>query len=148
MVQSSRRSFRKRSSAVPPEEDALLRRLEEALSDEEIRRVVASAVLVLDGASQKRLLARLGPETAAALVPALAPPRKDARSPKPAMVAAGKGKLRQEWDRLWQDWAHVVDESGAEHGDYVIRMLTGRLPTSTRIPLRTIWTQSRRGCAS
>ena len=119
MVQSSRRSFRKRSSAVPPEEDALLRRLEEALSDEEIRRVVASAVLVLDGASQKRLLARLGPETAAALVPALAPPRKDARSPKPAMVAAGKGKLRQEWDRLWQDWASVVDESGAEHGDYV-----------------------------
>jgi hypothetical protein len=119
MVQRPRRSSQKGSSAPPAEEEALLQRLKEALSDAEIRRVVASAVLVLDGPSQKRLLARLAPETAAALVPALAPPRKDARSPKPAPVAAGKGKVRQEWDRLWQDWAHVVDESGAEHGDYV-----------------------------
>jgi hypothetical protein len=101
------------------EEDSLLRRLEEALSEEEIRRVVASSLLVLDDASRKRLLARIAPETAAALIPALDPPRKPARSQKAAMSAAGKGKLRQEWDRLWQEWTRIVDESGAETGDYV-----------------------------
>jgi len=101
------------------EEDSLLRRLEEALSEEEIRRVVASSLLVLDDASRKRLLARVAPETAAALIPALDPPRKPARAQKVAMPAAGKGKLRQEWDRLWQEWDRIVGESGAESGDYV-----------------------------
>ena len=81
-----------------PEEDSLLRRLDEALSEEEIRRMVASSLLVLDDASRKRLLAR---------------------SQKAAVPAAGKGKLRQEWDRLWQEWNRIIDESGAEHGDYV-----------------------------
>jgi len=108
-----------KSSGALPEEESLLRRLENALSEEEIRRVVASTLLVLDDASRKRLLTRIAPETAAALIPALDPPRKPARSQKAAMPAAGKGKLRQEWDRLWQEWTRIIDESGAEHGDYV-----------------------------
>ena len=113
MFPRSRRSSHKKSSGALPEEDSLLRRLEEALSEEEIRRVVASSLLVLDDASRKRLLARVAPETAAALIPALDPPRKPARTQKAIMPAAGKGKLRQEWNRLWQEWDRIVGESGA-----------------------------------
>lgn len=115
----SRRSSHKKSSGALSQEDSLLQRLDEALSEEEIRRVVASSLLVLDDASRKRLLARVAPETAAALISALDPPRKTARNQKATVPAAGKGKLRQEWDRLWQEWARIVDETGAETGDYV-----------------------------
>jgi hypothetical protein len=117
----ARRSPSKRSSAVPSEEVALLRRLEESLSDEEIQRVLACALLLLDDAARERLFARVGPETAAALGPVLALPPKSARSPKPGTPVTSKGKLRQEWDKLWEEWAAVIDESGDEEGKYVIQ---------------------------
>ena len=117
----ARRSPSKRPSAVPSEEDALLRRLEESLSDDEIQRVLASALLLLDDAARERLFARVGPETAAALGPVLAPPPKSTRSAKPAIPVASKGKLGQEWDRLWDEWAAVIEESGDEEGKYVIQ---------------------------
>ena len=81
--------------------------------------MLASALLLLDDAARERLFARVGPETAAALGPVLAPPPKSARSPKPAVPVAGKGKLRQEWDRLWKEWAAVIEESGEEEGKYL-----------------------------
>ncbi len=81
--------------------------------------MLGSALLVLDADGRKRLCARLVPETAKALIPALDPPRKDTHAAKPALVAAGKGKLAQEWERLWQEWNEVVGETGDEHGRYV-----------------------------
>jgi hypothetical protein len=75
--------------------------------------------MVLDAAGRQRLCDRLDRETAAALIPALDPPRENARTPKYAVVAAGKGKLGQEWERLWQEWEEVVGETGDEHGRYV-----------------------------
>jgi hypothetical protein len=115
----SRRSSGEKPLAVPKEERELLHRIEHALSDEEIRRVLGSALLTLDDIGRKRLCARLAPETAMALTAALDPPRRGAQASKPAVVVAGKGKLRQEWDRLWQEWEEVVGETGDEHGSYV-----------------------------
>ena len=115
----SRRPSGSKSSAVPPQEDALLERLGKALSDEEIRHVLGSALLALDDTSRKRLCARLAPETSAALVPVLDPPPSNARGSKTPVVVAGKGKFRQEWDRLWAEWEEVVAESGDEEGKYV-----------------------------
>jgi hypothetical protein len=115
----SRRSSREMPLAVPKEERDLLCRIEEALSDEEIRRVLGSALLILDDNGRKRLCARLAPETEMALSAALDSPRRHAQASKTAVVVAGKGKLRQEWDRLWQEWAEVVGETGDEHGRYV-----------------------------
>jgi hypothetical protein len=109
----------KKPLPVPKEEGSLRHRLEEALSEDELGRVLTSALLVLDAGGRKRLLARLGPETAAALAPVLAPPPRSARGTKPAAAVAGKGKLQQEWDRSWQQWAAVVEETGDEEGKYV-----------------------------
>ena len=81
--------------------------------------MLASALLLLDDAARERLFARVGPETAAALGPVLAPPPKSARSPKRAIRVASKGKLGQEWDRLWEEWAAVIEESGEEEGKYL-----------------------------
>lgn len=108
-----------RTSALPHAEKELLRRLEEVLSDPELRRVLAAALLELNPAGRKRLLARLDPETSEALVAVFSPPKKQARPREPASVTPGKGKLRQEWVRLWQEWAQVVSESGDEEGKYV-----------------------------
>jgi hypothetical protein len=114
----NRRASGKRP-AVPPEEDTLLRGLEAALSDDEIRRVLACALLVLDDDARERLLACLAPETGAALGPVLSRPRARAGASKAPAAAAGKGKLRQDWDRLWAEWDEVVEESGQEHGKYI-----------------------------
>lgn len=116
----ARRSPNKKPSRIPPPEgDALLHRLEDALSEAELRRVLACALLVLNDTARKQLLARLEPETAAALAPVLNPPAKSARGTRPAAPAAGKGKLRQEWDRLWEQWAAVVEATCDEKGKYV-----------------------------
>ncbi len=113
--------FREKPSAVPPEEEALLARLEASLSDGELRRVLAGALLELDDGRRARLIARLGADTGAALGPALKPPPRGKRRTRSAAPVAGKAKTRQEWDRLWKEWNAVVAEAGHEHGKYVLQ---------------------------
>ena len=66
-----RSRLRRKHSAVPPEDEALLTRLEASLSDGELRRVLAGALLELDESARARLVARLGADTGPALGPAL-----------------------------------------------------------------------------
>ena len=117
----TRDRLRKKSPDVPPEDEALLTRLEASLSDGELRRVLAGALVELDDGARARLIARLGPDTGAALGPALRPPPRNDRRTSAAAPVAGKGKTRQEWDRLWKEWNAVVAEAGHEHGKYILQ---------------------------
>src|SRR6185437_9479065 len=115
----ARRTPAKIRSTARSAEEALLRRLDEILSDDELRSVLGSALRVLDAVARDRLLARLDSDTAEALRRALSGPEKSSRGARPVVVAAGKRKLRQEWDRAWKEWGEVVEQSGVEEGRYV-----------------------------
>ena len=99
-------------------ERALLELLSHGLSEEEIQRVLACALLVLDERGRERLFARLGAETGATLRRLLA---SRARSRAKAPPSAGSAKIREEWDKAWSDWEACVAESGDEDGRYVVR---------------------------
>jgi hypothetical protein len=109
---------KKTSAALSWEEDALVLRLEGAFSTEELRRVLASALLVLDEAARDRLFARLGPEASGVLAQALRPRAKAARRASPTPT---RGKLHQEWDRAWREWNEVVGQTGDEQSKYVLQ---------------------------
>jgi hypothetical protein len=100
------------------EERALLELLSHGLSEEEIQRVLACALLVLDERERERLLARLGAETGATLRRLLA---SRARSRTKAPPSPGSAKIREEWDKAWSEWEACVVESGDEDGRYVVR---------------------------
>ncbi|MCU0687950.1 MAG: hypothetical protein MUF34_37850 [Polyangiaceae bacterium] len=117
-----RPSDKKPSPSSPKEkkeEGALRRRLEEALSEAELSRVLTCALLTLDEDGYEQLFARLGLETAAALALVLNPPATSPRSKVPSAPTASKGKLEQEWGRLWAQWAAVIKETGKKKGKYI-----------------------------
>jgi hypothetical protein len=113
----------KPSPAAAAADDALLHRLDDVLSEDEIRHVLAAALGGLSDAGRAELLGRLPLETATALGAALSPPPRGTPRAKPeaspGAPVASKGKLRQEWDRLWKQWNAVVEESGRETGKYI-----------------------------
>ena len=102
----------------PAEERALLELLSRGLSEEEIQRVLACALLVLAERGRERLFARLGAETGATLRRLLA---SRARSGAKAPPSPGSAKIREEWDKAWSEWEACVAESGDEDGRYVVR---------------------------
>jgi hypothetical protein len=97
---------------------ALLELLAHGLSQEEIQRVLASALLALDERGRDRLLTRLGAETGATLRRLLA---SRGRTRTKAPPAPGSAKIREEWDKAWSEWEACVAESGDEDGRYVVR---------------------------
>lgn len=110
---------KKTSPTAPFEDDALVRRIDAALSEDEIRLVLAVALRGLSDANRTDLLGRLPSETAATVGALLSPPPRAAVRERPQVPVASKGKLRQEWDRLWQQWQAVVEETTHERGKYV-----------------------------
>ncbi|MDP3214106.1 MAG: hypothetical protein Q8S73_08380, partial [Deltaproteobacteria bacterium] len=94
--------------------DALLLRLQEALSDDELEALLPAALLALDAAGRRRLLEGLDAPTRDALTLALTPPSKAG-----APVRAGRRKVEQEWETLWARWDEIVAASGDEEGEYV-----------------------------
>ncbi len=95
------RGTRKRQRAADAEEAALLELLAHGLSEDEIRRVMACAVLALDGPGRDRLVARLGSETGETLRRLLG---SYGRSGTRARPSPGAAKIRQEWEKAWGDW--------------------------------------------
>ncbi|MFQ5830661.1 MAG: hypothetical protein ACE5JD_16135 [Candidatus Methylomirabilia bacterium] len=112
------RKTRKGKRADAAEERALLELLSHGLSEDEIRRVVACALLALDERGRDRLFARLADETAGTLRRLLA---SRGRSRTKARPSPGGGKIRQKWEKAWGEWEACVAESGDEHGPYVVR---------------------------
>src|SRR6266851_4404464 len=99
-------------------ERALLELLSHGLSDEEIQRVLAAALLALDERGRDRLFTRLGAETGATLRRLLA---SRATSRTKAPPSPGSAKIREQWDKAWSEWEACVAESGDEDGRYVVR---------------------------
>jgi hypothetical protein len=100
-------------------EESLLPRLTAALSEAELRRVLVCSLLVMDDAARGRLVERLDSETGATLQALLQPARGGTRGAKPSGPVTSRGKLQQEWERLWSEWAAVVDETGRVEGKYI-----------------------------
>ena len=86
----------------------LLELLRNSLAEEEIRHVLAGALLSLDEAGLERLVKRLEKETGETLRHVMASYKKGTPKPKPA---PGRAKIRQEWDRAISDWRDCVYES-------------------------------------
>ncbi|MFQ5827879.1 MAG: hypothetical protein ACE5JD_01805 [Candidatus Methylomirabilia bacterium] len=112
------RGTRKGQRADRAEERALLELLSHGLSEDEIQRVVACALLALDERGRDRLVARLGEETGRTLRRLLA---SQGRSGTKARLSPGGAKIREEWEKTWAEWESCVAESGDEHGRYVVR---------------------------
>jgi hypothetical protein len=117
----ARNRSRRKRSAVSSGEEALQARLEAALSERELRRVLAAALVDLDDGARARLVARVGADTGAALGLALKAPPRGGRRARAAIPPAGKGKALQEWERLWGEWDAVVLDTGHEGGAYILR---------------------------
>lgn len=96
-------------------EKELLKRLSAGLSKEEIQHVLAGALSALDPAGVKRLVRQVGPETGTALRGVL-----DADNFKGPPVP-GIAKIKEEWDRAWEDWNARIAEACDQEGDYVMQ---------------------------
>ncbi len=101
--------------SLPKNEGDILNRLSAGLSEQEIRRVLAGALNSLDHAGVDRLLKRVGHETATALRRVL-----HADSSKRPPVP-GKAKVKEEWEKAWDDWNSLIAEASHEEGQYVIQ---------------------------
>ena len=112
------RGTQKGQRADRVEERALLELLSHGLSEEEIQRVLAGALLALDERGRDRLLTRLGAETGATLRRLLA---SRGRSRAKAQPSPGSAKIREEWENAWDEWEACAAESGDEDGRYVVR---------------------------
>ena len=98
----------------PGAETEILKRLSAGLSQEEIQRVLAGALNSLDQAGVDRLLQGVGRETGAALRRIL-----DVDNPKQPPLP-GKAKVKEEWERTWEDWDARIAEACDSEGNYVI----------------------------
>ncbi|MEK7445178.1 MAG: hypothetical protein AABZ70_10010, partial [candidate division NC10 bacterium] len=112
------RGTRNSQGADRAEERALLERLSRGLSEEEIQRVLACAILALDERGRERLVARLGQETGGTLGRLLV---TRGRSRTAAEPSPGSAKIREEWGKAWDEWEACVAESGDDDGRYVVR---------------------------
>ena len=99
----------------PGSEPEILKRLSAGLSKKEIQRVLAGALSSLDRAGVDRLLQGVGSDTGAVLRRIL-----EADNAKQPPVP-GKAKVKEEWDRAWEDWDARIAEACDSEGEYVIQ---------------------------
>lgn len=80
--------------------------------------MLVCALLALDERGRDRLLAQLGEETGGTLRRLLA---SRGRSRTTAQPSPGNAKIREEWEKAWDEWEACVAESGDENGRYIVR---------------------------
>ena len=104
------------------EKDQLWERIEHELSRDERRAVFVGALTALDGPGRDRLLARLEPDTAAAVRRLLEPaPAGRTKSRRGGRSRPSKAKVREQWDEAWDDWTAAISETCFEDGAYVVQ---------------------------
>jgi hypothetical protein len=96
-------------------EGVILKRLSAGLSAEEIRRVLAGALNLLDQTGVDSLLERLGSETGTALRRVLG-----ADNSKIPPVPS-RAKIKEEWKQAWDDWDSRIAQACDSEGDDVIQ---------------------------
>ena len=96
----------------------MLDRLSATRSADEVRRVLAVAVLELDDKGRARVSRRVGEETSRALRALLAASSTEQRSP---VLAPSPAKIRERWEKLWADLTAAVQETGTENGRYLLQ---------------------------
>ncbi len=116
------RTGQQRGRTNAQEEQALIELLSGGLSDEEIQRVLACALLVLEKPGLDQLITRLGEETGGTLRSLLESRHASHRkSPQQSLPIAGSAKIHQEWEKTWREWHACITESGDEKGKYILQ---------------------------
>lgn len=108
---------RARGSPGKKHEEKLLALLCDGLSEVELGRVMAGALLVMDAPAIDILVKLLGPDTGATLQSILAAARDD-HAPVKTERRVGGAKILQEWKQAWREWDECVSESCDEEGRY------------------------------
>ncbi len=98
-----------------PRTQSLLSLLEAGFSDEELRTLLAEALLALDKAGLDALCSRLGEDTATTLRTMLSR-LDDHPGERPAVSL---DRIGQEWEEAWSAWDGIIEASGDQHGDFV-----------------------------
>ena len=114
---ATRRTAPTAAARPTPKDEAVLARLHDALSEDEIRHVLAAALQSLDEASWDRLQARIGTDTSATLR-AVLDARGKQRNERQQTIAPGRAKIAQEWKKLWSEWEDALSEVSREAGQY------------------------------
>lgn len=114
---ATRQTARTAAVGPTPKDEAVLARLHEALSEDEIRHILAVALQSLDEAGWGRLQARIGTDTRATLRAVLGAPSRERNQREQAMVP-GMAKIEQEWKKLWCEWEDAISEVSSETGQY------------------------------
>jgi hypothetical protein len=114
---ATRRTARTAAAGPTPKDEAVLARLHEALSEDEIRHILAAALQSLDEAGWCRLQARIGTDTSATLRAVLDTPGTE-RNQREQTIVPGKAKIDQEWKKLWCEWEDAISEVSSETGQY------------------------------
>jgi hypothetical protein len=93
----------------------------EALTQQEIIRLLEALWATLPPDKQDEVLAQLPPDTRQTVQHILSPPDSsgdaEAAPDKPMSMA----KLEQTWNELWREWYEIVDEASEEDGKYVMQ---------------------------
>ncbi len=91
--------------------------LTNVLADDELKRALAVALSELSPAARRRVAARLGKDTGAAIDRVFGRERRG-KARAGATIVTSDAKLRQEWDALWRRWQDVVFNCTGEEGPY------------------------------
>lgn len=91
-------------------------RLVEALTGEQIVRLLDAVFMIWDKERVKELVSVVGEDVASTLSRLLDP----RGSPRERVVS--DDKIMEEWRGLWEEWEEVVSELGLEHGRYVFQV--------------------------
>ena len=93
----------------------------EALTQQEIIRLLDALWATLPSDRQDEVLDQLPPDTRQTVQHILSPPDSaDAASAAPDKPVS-TAKLEQTWNELWREWYDIVDEASQEDGKYVIQ---------------------------
>ena len=106
-----------RASRSRKQQEKLLGLLCDGLSEDELGRVMAGSLQVMDATAIGRLVSLLGPATGATLQSILAAAQDDKPATRPERRVGG-AKILQEWKQAWREWDECVSESGLEEGRY------------------------------
>lgn len=96
-------------------------RLFEALTQQEIKRILEALWATLPPDSQAEVLDQLPPDTRQTVQHILSPPNSADAANASLDKPVSTDKLEQTWSELWGEWDDIVAEASQEDGKYVVQ---------------------------